>query len=322
MGFPMQRNPFFWLVILALLWGPGAMLIKIAVHDIPPLTLSAVRVGMAAILLYGFLRSQKHTLPRWGSAWRHFAVMGLAANALPYTLFSWGEQYIDSSLASILLGTVPIFTMVLAHIFTQDEHLTLTKVVGVLLGFAGMIALVGPTLVAGTQATTWGLVAATGAAASNAVAIVYARKHLRGLPPLVAPTAQLLLATLYLVPLALLIERPYTLPLPPWTAVGALVGLAVLSTALAFVIYYRVMERATATYMSMVTYMIPMVGLALGMLVLHERPGWNAFLGFALIILGIMKVNGLIHGGHFSTILSTLRRKAQGAKRIVSERTV
>jgi drug/metabolite transporter (DMT)-like permease len=245
------------------------------------------------VLLYAVLRVQGRNLPRFGSVWKHFAVMGLVSNALPFVLFSWGEQYIDSALAAILNGATPLFTIVLAHFFTTDEDLTPNQGVGVLLGFAGLMVLMAPELAGGMQATSWGLLAMIVASFSYGVAIVYARRNLRGLPPLVAPAAQLSMATLYLVPLSLFIERPYTLAMPSWPAIGSLFTLAAFGTALAFVIYYRIMEQASATSLSMVTYMVPIVGTVLGVVVLNEQLGWNVYAGCALILLGVMIVNGV-----------------------------
>jgi drug/metabolite transporter (DMT)-like permease len=182
---------------------------------------------------------------------------------------------------------------VLAHFFTTDEDLTPNQGVGVLLGFAGLMVLMAPELAGGMQATSWGLLAMIVASFSYGVAIVYARRNLRGLPPLVAPAAQLSMATLYLVPLSLFIERPYTLAMPSWPAIGSLFTLAAFGTALAFVIYYRIMEQASATSLSMVTYMVPIVGTVLGVVVLNEQLGWNVYAGCALILLGVMIVNGV-----------------------------
>ncbi len=288
MGF---RN-FLWLLFLAALWGPSFLFIKVAVGDIPPLTLVAGRVGLAALVLYLILRLQGRRLPRFGPLWGHFAIVGLFSNALPFALFSWGELHIDSALASILNGTTPLFTIVLAHLFTRDDRLTPVKAVGVLLGFGGLLMLIAPSLVEGVHATTWGLLAATLAAASYGVATVYTRQNLRGLPPLVGPAAQLVMATLYILPLAWLIEQPYKLPLPAWPALASLLALSLVGTALAFVVYYRVIERTSATYVSMVTYLVPVIGVALGIMVLNEQPGWNAYLGCGLILLGVMVVNG------------------------------
>jgi drug/metabolite transporter (DMT)-like permease len=286
------RN-FLWLLFLAALWGPSFIFIKVAVGEIPPLTLAAGRVGLAALLLYLILRLQGRAFPGFGSIWKHFAVMGFFSNALPFALFSWGEQYIDSALAAILNGMTPLFTILLAHFLIEDDRLTLPKFLGVLLGFGGLMLLIGPSLLGGIEATTWGLLAVAVAAASYGLAIVYSRKNLRGLPPLVGPAAQLTMATIYLLPLSLLIEQPFRLALPSWQALGSLFILATVGTALAFVLYYRIMEKTSATYLSMVTYMVPVFGVILGVLVLEEKLYWNAYLGCALILLGVMIVNGI-----------------------------
>jgi len=289
------RN-FLWLLLLAALWGPSFIFIKLAVEDIPPITMAAGRVGLAAAALYLVLRFQGRNLPGPGRIWKNFAVMGFFSNALPFALFSWGEQYIDSALAAILNGTTPLFTILLAHIFIGDDRLTLPKLGGVLLGFSGLVLLILPALFDGVHATTLGLLALTVAAASYGVAIVYSRLNLRGLPPLVAPTAQLAMATVYLLPLSLLVEQPYRLPLPSWTSAGSLIALALVGTALAFVLYYRIIEHTSATYLSMVTYLVPIFGVTLGVVVLNEQLQWNAYAGCALILVGVMAVNGLFNG--------------------------
>lgn len=289
----MQIKILFYLVVLALLWGPAFLFTKVAVQDIPPLTLVIVRVGLAAIILYGILRFQGRRLPSLTVIWKHCAVVGLLYNAVPYVLLSWGQQYIDSALAAILIGAIPLFTLVLAYLFTADDHPTPAKMAGVVVGFAGLVVLVGPELSGGVQATTWGLLAAAAAAASYAGAIVYAQKTLRGLPPLVGPTVQLAAATLFLLPLAVWMEQPYTLPLPSWSALAALLLLTLLSTVLAFVLYYRAIEIASVTVLSMTSYLIPIVATVLGVIVLSERLNWNAYLGCGLILAGVMVVNSV-----------------------------
>lgn len=290
----MLRLPILiWLIILSLLWGPAFLFMKVAVQEVPPLTVAAVRVGLGAALLYLILRWQGRSLPKLGPIWKHFIVMGVTSNAIPFFLLSWGQQYIDSALAAILVGTMPLFTMLLAHFLTADDTLSPGKVVGVAIGFGGLVALFIPALLDGVQATLWGLSAAIGASISYSYAFVYARQRLRGLPPLVAPTAQLITASLCLTPLSLMIERPFTLPLPSWPVLGALLLVTVWSTVLAFVLYYRVMERASATTMSVVTYLNPIVATLLGVVVLNESLGWNGYVGGTLILLSAVAINGV-----------------------------
>src|SRR6185295_13603898 len=142
----MRLKNFLWLLFLAALWGPSFLFIKVAVAEIPPLTLVAGRVEIAGILLYLILRAQGRDLLPFGPIWRHLVVVALVQNAIPFVLFGWGEQYIDSSLAAILNGTTPLFTLMLAHFFTSDDRLTPTKTVGSLIGFGGLLVLIGPAL--------------------------------------------------------------------------------------------------------------------------------------------------------------------------------
>lgn len=293
------------LVMLAAMWGPSFLFIKVAVEEIPPLTLVLGRVSIGAIFLLIVLLSQRRRLPRDRRLWKSLAVMAMLHNTLPWVLLSWGEQYIDSSLASILNGTTPIFTIVLAHFMVEDDRITSSKLLGVVLGFAGLFLLIVPSLMDGVQATTWGLVAVAVAAALYGVAIIYSREHLRGLPPLVAPATQLSLATLFMLPVTLLVDRPWTMESSSTAALGSLVALGILGTGLAFIVYYRLIETADSTYVSMVTYIIPVFGVILGVLVLDEQLTWHTLAGFALILFGVMVVNGLLDNH-----LPVLRRRA------------
>ncbi|GIK42752.1 MAG: ABC transporter permease [Chloroflexota bacterium] len=289
----MKWKNFLLLLVLAALWGPSFLFIKVAVAEIPPLTIVLGRVGIGGFLLYGILRLQGRNLPPLGRVWLHFAFAAIVQNAIPFLLFGWGEQYIDSALAAILNGTTPLFTLLLAHMFTSDDRLTPTKTLGTFIGFSGLALLIGPSLLGGVKATTWGLIAVAVASLCYGIAIVYGRRNLRGLPPLVAPTAQLLLAALFVMPLSLVLEQPFSLAAPSWPALGSLLALGAFGTGLAFLVYYRIMERTSATYVSMVTYLVPVFGVILGVVILNEQLGWNAYLGCALILLGVMIVNGV-----------------------------
>jgi drug/metabolite transporter (DMT)-like permease len=307
----MNGKNLLLLITLAALWGPSFLFIKVAVEEIPPLTLVLGRVAVGAAFLLIVLLSQGRRLPTDRRLWRHLAVVAMLHNALPWVLLSWGEQYIDSALASILNGTTPLFTIILAHFLVAGDRMTVPKMLGVLLGFAGLVLLILPSLSGGAQASTWGLLAVTAAAAVYGVAMIYSRNHLRGLPPLVAPASQLLLATGYMLPVALLVDRPWTLDRPSTVALGSLFLLGILGTGLAFIVYYRLLETANPTYISMVTYVIPIFGVILGVLVLGEQLTWYALAGFALILLGVMVVNGL-----FANHLPVWRGKRHQASEI------
>jgi drug/metabolite transporter (DMT)-like permease len=208
----MKLKNFLLLVLLASLWGPSFLFIKVAVEEIPPMTMVLGRVAIGAVLLLILLRLQGSRLPKWGPVWKHIAIIALVHNAIPFVLFSWGEQYIDSALAAILNGTVPFFTIILAHHFTENDRITPVKIAGLMIGFGGMVLLALPAFGDGVESTTWGVLAITAASLLYGIAIVYARNHLRGLQPLAAPTGQMMIATLYMLPLSLLVDRPYLLP--------------------------------------------------------------------------------------------------------------
>ncbi len=289
----MRARNLLLLLTLSVLWGPSFLFIKVAVAEIPPFTLILGRVGIAAVLLYVMLRLQKGKLPPPGRIWIFIAIVALFHNSFPFVLLSWAEQHIDSALASILNALTPIFTILLAHMLTADDKITRSKAVGITLGLLGTVVLVIPALLAGVQATTLGLLAMIVVSASYGFALVMARKYLSKLPPLVAPTSQMLVATLILLPMSMLVDRPWSQPAPSIQAAGSVVGLAVLGTAVAFVVYYRLIESASASYSSLVTYLVPIFGILLGVLVLGERLAWNDYAGFILILVGIMISNGL-----------------------------
>jgi len=290
----MKLKNFLLLVLLASMWGPSFLFIKVAVEDIPPMTMVFGRVATGAIVLLFLLRLQGSHLPKWGPIWKHIAVVALVHNAIPFVLFSWGEQYIDSGLAAILNGTVPFFTIILAHYFAENDRITPVKIIGILIGFGGMVLLAVPSFGDGVRATTWGVLAITAASFLYGIAIVYTRNHLRGLQPMAAPTGQMMIASLYMLPLSLLVDRPYLLPMPSLASLGSMLMLGILGTALAFTVYYRLLERASASYVSMTTYMIPVFGVILGAVVLHEAITWERVAGCGLILFGVMIVNGLI----------------------------
>lgn len=289
----MNGRTFLKVAGLSLLWGPAFLYMHIAVKEIPPLTLVAARVSLAALILLAILRIQGTALPKSSKTWKQFAFTGLTYNALPFFLIGWSQQHIDSALAAILVGSTPLFTMLMSRLLGGNEPLDRAKVIGAMVGFGGVFVLFIPGLVGGVQVTVLGMAATVGAAASYGVALVYSHKYLRGQPPLVGPTAQLTMASVFLIPLSLIIDQPFSLALPSMKALGALLLLTVLSTALAFALYYRFLEQTSATNLSLVTYLNPIVATALGVFLLSEQVGLTTFLGTGLILFGAAIVNGL-----------------------------
>lgn len=287
----MRLKNFLLLLFLASLWGPSFLFIKIAVVEIPPITLAAWRIFVAAIVINIYLYARGGTFVKDIQFWKHVTIAGFFAHALPFVLINWGEQFIDSALASILNGLTPIFTIVMANFVIQDDRMDLGKVIGAIFGFIGLVILVLPSLVSGFQANTMGIFAVGIAAASYGVALVYARLNLKGTKPVYAPASQLLVTSIYLLPFSLAVDGPVKVMDLSWAALGSVLVLAILGTALAFVIYYKLLDSSSASYLSLVTYLIPLYGVVLGVTLLDETLTMSTILGAVLILLGIGVVN-------------------------------
>lgn len=277
------------LLCLGIIWGSSYMFIRIAVAEVPATTLVAARLILAAAILWIFLRASGRSLPRGRRLWGAYAVMGIMSGALPYTLISWGEQYIHSSLAALLQATMPIFTVLLSVFLADEEHLTWKTAVGVLIGFAGVVVLMLPDLQGGLHANLLSQFAIVAASVSYAAAAIFARKRLRGEPPLSSTMGQMTMGAVFILPLSLVVDRPFPLS-PSLPAILSWLGLTILGTVLAYVIYYALIERTSATFVSTVTYIIPIVGLGLGALVLDEPVTANLLVSAVLIIMGVLLV--------------------------------
>jgi drug/metabolite transporter (DMT)-like permease len=277
------------LLVLGALWGSSYLFIKVGVGEVPPLTLVGGRLLLSTVLLWILLLASGQPVPRRRAQWGTYAVVGFLSGVLPYTLVAWGEQYISSSLAALLQSTMPMFTVVLAHFLGSGERLTGIKILGVITGFVGVGILLLPDLRQGVQTNVLGQLAVVGSSVSYAASTVFARSRMRGQPPLVSTTGQITMALVFTLPLSLVIDRPFDLS-PSWAALGAWIGLAILGTVLAYTIYYALIDRESATFVSTVTYIIPISGLILGALVLGETLSLNLFLSLALILVGVLLV--------------------------------
>ncbi|MFN3400332.1 MAG: DMT family transporter [Ferrovibrio sp.] len=292
-----------WLLLMALsiLWGGSFFFIGVAVQTLPPFTIVAARVGLAMLVLLVVLRAMRIELPRGGALWLAFIGLGLLNNVIPFTLFVWAQAQIPSGLASILNATTPISTVLVAHAFTTDEKLTPNRMLGVLLGFAGVAVMLGPDLLAGLGDNLLAQGACLLATLSYACAGVYGRRFRQlGIAPMVTAAGQFIVSTALMLPLALLVEQPWRLPFPGWPAVAAVVGLAVVSTALAYVIYFRIMSAAGSN-VNLVTLLVPVSAILLGVLVLGETLLPRHLAGFGVIALGLAAIDG--------RLLARLRQK-------------
>ncbi|SFM37415.1 DMT family transporter [Methylobacterium pseudosasicola] len=284
-----------WAMLLALsvLWGGSFFFTGIALSGLPPLTLVVLRVGLAALILNLVLPLNGLRLPRGLRIWTACLGMSLLNNVLPFCLIVWGQTHIASGLAAILNATTPLFTVIVAHLLTTDERMTGNRLAGVLVGLGGVAVMVGPAALAGLSAGLLAQLAVLGAALSYAFASVFGRRFLGlGVPPLALAAGQVTMSTLVLLPVALAIDRPWTLPIPGAPVWGAVFGIATLSTALAYVLYFRILARAGATNLSLVTFLIPVSAILLGALVLGERLEPRHYLGMALIGCGLAAIDG------------------------------
>lgn len=289
-----QLRNFFYLFALSCCWGPSFLFIKIAVEYVGPITLTNIRMIIGGTLLFIILKINKTELPKFGKCWKHFAVMAIFSCGLPFTMFGVGEQYIDSSLAAIINGTTPLFTLMIAHFTTDNDRLTKVKFLGSVVGFSGLFLLVLPSLI-GAKATIFGIIASLIASISYGIGFVYAKKHIHGFKPLVVPTAQLLIAAVLLTPFSLLIENPFEIEYISTGAIISILGLSLLGSACAFVVYYKLISLTNATYTASANYIIPVFGVILGMIVLDEAMTWNSYIGSIMILFGVMIANGVIN---------------------------
>lgn len=287
----MSGSDWLLLIVLSIVWGGSFFFAKVAVAELPPLTIVLARVVIAAAALHLLVIVLGQRMPGDFALWRDFLLMGLLNNAIPFSLIFWGQKEIASGLASILNATTPLFTVLVAQAFTRDEKATPAKLVGVGLGLVGVALMIGLDLVSGFGSHLLSELAVLAAALSYAFAGVFGRRF-RGRPPLVVAAGQLTGSSVLILPLALLIDRPWLGASPSLRVWAALIGLALLSTALAYVIFFRILGRAGATNLLLVTFLIPVSALLLGVAFLAESVTVHQLIGMLLIGLGLAVIDG------------------------------
>lgn len=281
------------LIMLSLLWGGSFFFIGIAVKALPPITIVALRVSLAAIALLVIVRLMGLSMPRDRRVWLAFFGMGLLNNLIPFSLIVWGQTHIASGLASILNATTPLFGVIVAHLLTDDEKLTVNRFAGVVVGFLGVAMMIGPAALGGLGSNLVAQLAVLGAALSYSLAGVFARRFKRmGVAPIVTATGQVSASSIMLVPLSLLIDHPWALPMPGLDVWAAIVGIALVSTALAYVLFFRILETAGVTNLMLVTFLIPVSAILLGAMFLGETLEPKHFLGMTLIAVGLAAIDG------------------------------
>ncbi|MFL6794302.1 MAG: DMT family transporter [Sphingomicrobium sp.] len=289
----MNRRDWLILGILAVIWGGAFFFIGVAVKHVPPLTYVWLRLTIAAAAMWLFLRFKGQSLGLPKQVWGSILLLAMLNNALPFTLFGWGQTHIASGLASILNATTPIWGVLVAHFLTHDERMTPRKIGGVLLGFGGVATMIGPALLANIGTDALAQLACVTASLSYALAAVWARRFRRmGVSPLSVTTGQLTAGAAMMLPFALFVDQPWTHALPPLSAWGAIVALALLCTAFGYVLYFRLIETSGATNALLVTLLVPPVAIVLGALFLNETLAVQDFLGLGLIALGLAAIDG------------------------------
>ena len=285
-------SPLAWaeLALLSTIWGASFLSIRIALDELPPLTTVAHRVFWAMLILWGYVLVRKLPIPKDPKIWGAFLGMGLLNNVIPFSLMAWSQFHIETGLTSILNAATAVFGVLVAAIFFADERLTSRRMIGVLLGFLGVATAIGLSSLAQFDLRSLGQLAVLGGTLSYALAGVWARKRLTGLAPQVAAAGMVTGSTLIMIPLAYFIDGPFDLSRSSrtWIAIGYY---AVVATAFAYLLYYRVLAMAGSGNLMLCTLLVAPVAIVLGALILGETLRPQAYLGFALLALGLMVLN-------------------------------
>lgn len=298
----MTRGDWAILLLLALIWGAAFFFIHVAVAHVAPLTYVWLRVTIAAVALLGWMRFKGERLSLPLPVWGAMLLLALLNNIVPFVLFGWAQQHIASGLASILNATTPIWGVVVAHIATSDEKMTPAKLIGVVVGFAGVATMIGPDLLA-SGGSVLPQLACIAASLCYALAGVWARRFKpMGLKPLKVATAQLLVGALVMTPISLTVSQPWIGGSPSLAAIGAITALALVCTALGYVLYFRLIDSAGAINATLVTLLVPPIAILLGALFLGELLTGGQLLGLAIIALGLAVIDG--------RLIASVRRRA------------
>ncbi|WP_245418504.1 DMT family transporter [Cohaesibacter intestini] len=290
-----SMGPREWamLLMLSLVWGGSFFFVEVAVTQLPTLTIVFTRVLLAAIALWGVILLTGRAVPRSFAVWRAFLMMGLLNNVIPFALIVWGQKTIASGLASILNASTPLFTILVAGLLLTDERMTLRKGFGVVIGFVGVVIMIGGDALSGIGQGVWAQLAVLGAALSYAFAGVFGRRFKAlGVEPVMTAAGQVSASSVILLPMVWLFDTPQSLSVPSMGVIGALVALALVSTAFAYILYFGILERAGATNLLLVTFLIPVSAILLGAVVLGERLELLHFVGMGLIGCGLAAIDG------------------------------
>jgi len=292
-----SMTPREWgmLLVLSLLWGGSFYFIGIAVTELPTFTIVFLRVGIAALGLHVILRVMGERMPTGFGIWRAFFAMGFLNNLVPFSLIVWGQSHVASGLASILLATTPLLTVVVAHFMTADERLSGGRLAGIVVGIVGIVILIGSEAGEGFGFSLVAHIALLGAALFYSFGSVFGRRFQRlEVTPITTATGQITASSVMLLPVALVVDRPWVVDMPGGGTWLAIAGLALLSTSLAYILYFRILATAGATNLMLVTFLIPVSAIILGAAFLGEHLQANHFIGMAVIGIGLGAIDGRI----------------------------
>jgi drug/metabolite transporter (DMT)-like permease len=290
----MRAKHWIMLIILSVLWGGTFVFAKEALPYLPPLTLTLARVAIAAVVLVPVVLALGYHLPRRSAQWRDFAVMAVLNNIIPFGLIFWGQTMIGSGLTGVMNATTPLMSLLVARIIA-GEALAAHKVAGVVAGIAGVAVLVGPSALAGDKTSAVGMGLVVAGTLSYGVSALWGRRF-KDIPPIVSAASQLLCSTLLLIPIAGLADQFWALPMPSTAAIAATVALGILSTAVAYVLFFRIMAEAGSNNAMLVTLLIPITAITLGALRFGEALTVNQFAGAAIIAASLLVIDGRLLG--------------------------
>lgn len=284
--------PATWglLILLGFIWGGSFFFARVAVQHVPPMSLVLFRVALAAMALHLAFGRMPGFYQTLSSRWRELLVMGLINNAIPFTLIFAGQTKIGAGLASILNATTPLWAVLVAQVFTTDEKISTAKLIGCALGLAGMVLLIGPAALGIADSPLWAKLAVVGAAVSYGFAASFG-KRFRDISPRITATGQLTASSLIMLPLVLVVEQPWTMAMPPAPVIAAILALALISTAFAYLVFFRVLSIAGATSASLVTLLVPPAAILLGIVFLGETLTLMETMGLGLIALGLLSLD-------------------------------
>lgn len=286
----MSYHHWVLLTLLSLIWGGSFFFVELALEAFSPFQLVYLRVSIGALVLAVFVYARGRRLPRDIWMWRDYAVMGLINNVIPFSMIVWGQTQISGGEASILNATTPIFTVLIAHLFTQDERLSVHKMIGVCVGFFGVFVMMIPTMEYGLNLQGYGQLAVICAAVSYGFAGVWG-KRMSQQTPNVNAAGMLICSSFLLLPLVLVFEPSFP-SAPSYSALLAVVSIGVLCTAFAYILFFKILSGAGATNISQVTLLAPVSAILLGVIFLGEAIGLVHVFGMAFIFAGLIFIDG------------------------------